>query len=153
MLWTLSRSVTEVDGSTTNGGVGLLKANGEQGDWPLPSNLQRPLELEASRAIISGDDDVLVVVGFEYPSTSSGLGPLATIHYGSPTASVPSSNARTLETITAHNGTTRLGQIQRSSVMFEASPGIPLISMTIDFSLGWIAPAIQYVRWWSTFLM
>ena len=88
MLWTLSRSVTEVDGSTTNGGVGLLKANGEQGDWPLPSNLQRPLELEASRAIISGNDDVLVVVGFEYPSTSSGLGPLATIHYGSP-ASVP----------------------------------------------------------------
>ena len=30
MLWTLSRSVTEADGSTTNGGVGLLKANGEK---------------------------------------------------------------------------------------------------------------------------
>ena len=58
MLWTLSRSVTEVDGSTSNGGVGLLKANGEQGDWPLPSDLQRPLDLEASRAIIAGTHDV-----------------------------------------------------------------------------------------------
>ena len=35
---------------------------------------------------------LLVVVGFEYPSVSSGLGPLATIRYGSPTASVPSSD-------------------------------------------------------------
>ena len=54
MLWTLSRPVTEADGSTSNGGVGLLKANGEEGEWPLPSDLQRPLDLEASRAVIAG---------------------------------------------------------------------------------------------------
>ena len=101
MLWTLSRPETASDGSTSAGGVGVLRSSGLEYAYGFPSGLERPLDLEQlSQIRVGGVDELVAAVGFEVPkgivNVSSTPSPLGVIRWGDPAGAPETSSFENL---------------------------------------------------------